>query len=60
MSGSPPQRPPPPVFDHVDTWVFGLGNTLIIAGSGLLLAGGLLLRPASRGTVSPCAQTALR
>ncbi|QIB04444.1 MFS transporter [Pseudomonas fluorescens] len=38
----------------------GLQPALIIAGSGLLLAGGLLLRPASRGAVSPCVQTALR
>ncbi|BBP51927.1 MFS transporter [Pseudomonas sp. St386] len=38
----------------------GLQPALIIAGSGLLLAGGLLLRPASQGAARPCAQTALR
>jgi predicted MFS family arabinose efflux permease len=38
----------------------GLQPALIVAGSGLLLAGGLLLRPARRGATSPCAQTALR
>ena len=38
----------------------GLQPALIIAGSGLVLAGGLLLRPASRNAVSPCTQTVLR
>lgn len=38
----------------------GLQPALIIAGSGLVLAGGLLLRPANRSAVERCAQTVLR
>jgi hypothetical protein len=38
----------------------GLQPALVIAGSGLVLAGGLLLRHANASAVKPCAQTALR
>ncbi|MCL6700755.1 MFS transporter [Pseudomonas sp. T1.Ur] len=38
----------------------GLQPALIIAGSGLVLAGGLLLRPANRSAAKHCAQTVLR
>ncbi|MFW9269057.1 MFS transporter [Pseudomonas sp. NR3] len=38
----------------------GLQPALIIAGSGLVLAGGLLLRPANRGAAERCAQTVPR
>ncbi|MBC3348997.1 MFS transporter [Pseudomonas sp. SWRI196] len=38
----------------------GLHPALIVAGSGFVLAGGLLLRPAGRDAASPCARTALR
>jgi len=38
----------------------GLQPALIIAGSGLVLAGGLLLRPANRSATERCAQTVLR
>jgi predicted MFS family arabinose efflux permease len=37
-----------------------LQPALIVAGSGLLLAGGLLLRPVRQGAASPCRQTVLR
>ncbi|MCW1246740.1 MFS transporter, partial [Pseudomonas sp. SAICEU22] len=38
----------------------GLQPALIIAGSGLVLAGGLLLRPTNRSAAERCAQTVLR
>ncbi|EJL05216.1 transporter, major facilitator family [Pseudomonas fluorescens Q2-87] len=37
-----------------------LQPALIVAGSGLVLAGGLLLRPVQQGAASRCSQTALR
>ena len=38
----------------------GLQPALIIAGSGLVLAGGLLLQPANQSAAKRCAQTVLR